>query len=202
MQVNWKDLDTNRLQQHALERHASMLRASRDGSVPGKVLGAYGRSTPRMHEVGLAGEYALVHWLTGQMSGEGLAVHLIGDDPAARTNGDVAVVAPLPRRVTCEVKTSRESDWQVYARTLDAAQLARCTADAYVWAVLVDLWGVRTVRLMGWLPVSDIRAPTAAAGATRPASVHDRPHVRVHAPMHRMSDLPRWAVQSFTGDRN
>lgn len=208
VQVEWQDLDPARIRQHARSRHAAMLAS---GSV-GAPAGAYGRSTPRMQEVGLAGEYALAHWLASR----GCVVELIGDDPGARTAGDVAVVrhhastpstpsahsggrgCPVPEEawvsdwVTCEVKTSREPDWQVYARTLDAAQLARCTANAYVWAVIIERWGVRTVRLMGWLPVDDIRGLTAVPDATRPDWVHGRPHVRVHAPMRPMAALPDW----------
>lgn len=201
VQVSLSDLDDDGLRRHAQARHEEMLRAAREGHA-----GAYGRSTPRMQEVGLTGEYALAHWLTGQ----GNVVDLIGDDPSVRTSGDVAVVRHhatgagtdgsrgggwVSDWVTFEVKTSRETDWNVYARTLDQAQLGRCTANAYVWAVLLDRWGARRVRLMGWMPVDDLRGPTTAPNATRPACVHGRPHVRVHAPMRPMADLPGWIAE-------
>lgn len=206
--VALKDLDLDRLRQHAVTRHEVMV-AGLAGSGERGTKGsrsmpyAYGRSTPRMHEVGLTGEYALSHWLDLHHC----ANHLIGDD--SRTAGDVAVVRHHPSGggstaggvgtgewvsdwVTFEVKTSRERDWPVYERSLDAAQLARCTANAYVWAVLADQWGTSTVRLIGWLPVDDIRGPTAAPDATRPSSVHGRPHVRVITPVRPMHDLIDW----------
>lgn len=185
VRVSADDIDTIAVLRQAIARHDAMKRSNP----------AYASTTLQMQDVGLLGEHAVSHWLRRH------AAHVvtIADTAEARRGGtgDVAIIGdPSPPgtetqhhgKVTFEVKTSRYRSWRRYERTLDAAQLARSTADAYIWCVVSNDWPTESVLLMGWLPTETLRERDART-ATRE---HDRPHWRITVPMRPMADLPHW----------
>lgn len=122
------------------------------------------------------------------------SVMVMSADYGGMGAGDVALdlckkvcALSFMHRMTFEVKASRFSDWKKYGRSLDAAQFARTTADAYVWAVVADSLPTTSVILMGWLPTSEITAPT-----TTGVALHGRPHLRVKVPMRPMGAMSTW----------
>jgi hypothetical protein len=183
VRVSIRDLDTVAILRQSIARHDDMSRTHP----------AYGRSSLAMQDTGLLGERAVAHWFRQHHP----KVIEIGDDEDAYRNGggDIAIERSLPKgalteqdRITFEVKTSRISSWRRYEGTLDAAQLARSKAHAYIWCVVSDTWPTEPVLIMGWLPTDEIKAPDAG----RPVMEHGRPHVRVVRPMRDMRTLPAW----------
>lgn len=177
------DLDTIAILRQATARHDAMSRANT----------SYRRSTLTMQDTGLLGEKAVAHWLRQHHP----KVVEIGDDENAYRNGsgDVAIERAFSQGwgsvrdwITFEVKTSRISSWRHYERTLDAEQLARSNAHAYIWCVVSDTWPTESVFIMGWLPIDEIKTPNAGQQTTE----HDRPHVRLARPMKDMRTLRAW----------
>ena len=175
VRVSVHDLDLDTIADHARTRTTTMTTAAT----------AYGRTSIEMNTVGLLGEHAALTYLTRH----GHQATLVGDDISGIRygGGDIEITRQVSHSPAMavensygvEVKTSRFSAWQRLGRTLDARQLQRSSAAAYLWCVVADTIPTTSVILMGWLPTEEIRT----APDDEPVTIDGRACVRVHRPL-------------------